>query len=327
LSSRPADWIGRWEPDGDGRKLWAADLAVDRLTGKTALRERSFSDRIAEQASKQRWLGLHHFGTDHPLVSAVAAAEMDLPLLFSFAPGEVEPALYERATVLRTALRAAGAFTAASREEAALVSRWLAPENLPGFVVPELVAEADEEPQELSPMLRAQLEAAGRPLLGCWGHHGRLSGLSILLEVARALQAGLVLVGSFEKSELYDLATSVDRHPLSERILRPGRLPRPQALAVLRACDLAVFPLRGPGQARYALEALAAGVKVLVSATGPLLEVDGLTTVAGSEDWEGAVTMAMESWSGPAPGWSQPFSSAAVEGRWRDVYRAMGWCS
>lgn len=321
-SAQPNDWIGRWVPAGDRAwKLLAADLAVDRLTGKQHTRMRSYSDRLVERARQEEWVGLHHFGLSGPgpLVSAVAAAEMGLPLLLSLGEGEAEDALYQQPGVLRAALRAANAFTAPSQQEADLVSRLLAPKELPALVtVTRALAEVAAAEFELPVGL-------ARPLLGAWGCHGRESGLPLLLDLLEPLGASLLLVGPFEKAELYEMSSLVDHHPASERVLRLGELPEARALGVLRACDLAVFPLRGGAQASYALRALAAGARVIAPALGPLASVSGLTSP--EPDLRRAVEAALESWQPPARGWNEAFSAGVVEQGWRNAYRMAGLCS
>ena len=326
VSSQPEDWIGRWHADakrGEGSwKLLAADLAVDRMTGKTQMRMRTYSDRIAELARRESWAGLHHFGVagQGPLVSAVAAAELDLPLLLSFADGEVENALYTQPSELRTALRGASAFTAPSRSEVEMVKRFLAPPELSSVVVPALVVVQEA-------VATSELRLGPRPLLGCWGRLGRDSGLAVLLELADKLEASLALIGPFEKAEMYDLSSLIDRHRLSERIFRLGDLAGPQALSALRACDLAVFPMAGSGQTQYALDALAAGAQVIASAVGPLAEVEGLATVAPSGDWELAVREALGGWKAPLARWADAHSPPTVSSRWKEAYQAAGLCT
>jgi hypothetical protein len=325
VSPQPEDWIGRWQadPKGDGSwKLLAADLAVDRMTGKTQMRMRTYSDRIAELARRESWSGLHQYGVggQGALVSAVAAAELGLPLLLSFADGEVETAVYGQPVELRTALRAATAFTAPSRAEEDLVRRFLAPPGLSSVVVPALVV-AHEAVAEAQPLL------SPRPLLGCWGRLGRDSGLAVMLELADKLEASLALIGPFEKAEMYDLSSLIDRHRLSERIFRFGDLAGPQALSVLCACDLAVFPMAGSGQAQYALDALAAGARVIASAVGPLAEVEGLATVAPSGNWESAVREALGGWKAPLAQWADAYSPTTVSSRWKEAYELAGLCT
>jgi hypothetical protein len=135
----------------------------------------------------------------------------------------------------------------------------------------------------------------------------------------------LVLVGPFERSEMYELSPLLDRHRLSERISRPGDLPAAQALSALLACHLAVFPMPGPAQSDYALRALAAGVRVVARAVGGLAEVEGLTALG--QDVSHSVRAALEHWSPPVEGWARAWSASLVAARWREAYRLAGLCS
>ena len=323
MSDNPGDWIGRLEelPDGEWR-ISAADFAVDRITGKTHLRSRSHSDRLIQLARQRGWTGIHHYGVtgQSPLISAVAAAELELPLLLSFTEGEAETALFTGPADLRSCLRAAGAFTAPSTGEAALVSRFGATPSVvvPPRVIPVEIAAADD----------AVLGAHGSgPWLGCWGRHGRVSGLSVLLDLVGELQANLLLVGPFESSEMYDWSPRIDNHSGSERILRAGVKSAPQALGLLRSCDLAVFPMVVSTQAHYALTALAGGAKVLASRVGTLADVPGLRTVGPEQDWARAVREALSDSFAPDEAWLGGHSAELVEQRWKQAYELAGLCT
>lgn len=323
MSDNPRDWIGRLEdlPDG-GWRICAADLSVDRITGKTHLRSRSHSDRLMQLARQQGWTGIHHYGVtgQSPLISAVAAAELELPLLLSFAEGEAETALYAGSADIRSCLRAAGAFTVPSTGEAALVSRFGA---TPSVVVPPRVL-----PVEIAAADHAVLSAhRSGPLLGCWGRHGRASGLSVLLDLLEELQANLLLVGPFESSEMYDWSPRIDNHAGSERILRVGMKSPSEALGLLLTCDLAVFPMAVSTQAGHALTALAGGVKVLASRVGVLADVPGLRTVGPEQDWAQAVREALDDSFSPDDAWLSGHSAEVVEQRWKQAYELAGLCT
>lgn len=328
LSTDPTDWIGSLgQISQDHWTLRAADLSIDKLTGKTHLRSRSFTDRLMELARREGWTGIHHYGVGdfYALTSAVAAAELELPFLLSFAPGEAQSILFEKAADLRAALRASTAFTAPSQHETNLIDRFLS-EKRTSVVVPTALPE-DHGRFSLSTSEAALWEAVPRPLLGCWGRHGRTSGLATMLDLVQELSASLLLVGPFEAAEMYDWSPRIDHHPMSERIFRVGKRSPEESVALLRVCDLAVFPMALSSQANYALRSLSGGAKVVSSRVGVLADVEGLSTVAVGADWTAPIREKLLDWKEPAGNWRCAFSTEAVNEAWKRAYLAGGLCT
>jgi hypothetical protein len=306
-SSEPLEWIGNVVETSTGWTIQASDLAADKLTGKTHLRMRSLSDRLAGLAVSQEWTGIHHVGVEYAMVSAVAGAELDLPFVFSFDLGEAEGLLFEQHHILSTVLTACQAFTVPSEADLRTVQRLLATTS-PGFVVPPAISFEEFPDADVDPNL-----------VGSWGVHGRESGLPTVLALAPTEEKSLLLLGSYEPAEMYEFSSALDHHLLSEKILRPGGLDERDCLARLRLCGHCVFPLLTSRQALYPLKALAAGARVTASRVNLLRDVPGLHMV--DDDWQAAL---VSPWNHPRNDWQGRFSHAYVEKRWKEVY---GTCS
>ncbi|MEW6284021.1 MAG: hypothetical protein AB1758_35740 [Candidatus Eremiobacterota bacterium] len=135
LSPREEDWWGRLIPCPGGYRILAADLDVDRLAGGYHHRYRTQADLIG-QAARLEQLTLLHWRGGHPMVAAVAAAELRLGLILEL------PALPRTFESLMCAAPIARLRVAADPDQARAWERLLGCAVRPAADWPELYREA-----------------------------------------------------------------------------------------------------------------------------------------------------------------------------------------
>ena len=96
LSGNERDWCGRVEQltlNGvRAYRIHAADLRVDRVSGNTDMRHRTFVDELVRIARREKLDVLHVFGAFElrPFVAALAAVEADIPLIVTFRGSDLD---------------------------------------------------------------------------------------------------------------------------------------------------------------------------------------------------------------------------------------------
>jgi alpha-1,3-rhamnosyl/mannosyltransferase len=108
-----------------------------------------------------------------------------------------------------------------------------------------------------------------------WPHKNHATLVRAFAKVAAAQHdVTLVLTGG-EAQEEENVADLIDRLGLRDRILRTGRIPRDDLLAILRGAVALTFPSRYEGFGLPVLEAMSLGTPVLAADTTALPEVVG----------------------------------------------------
>jgi glycosyltransferase involved in cell wall biosynthesis len=122
-------------------------------------------------------------------------------------------------------------------------------------------------------------------------HKGHRTAVRALARLAdRHPDLRLVLAGGAGPSE-DAVAAEIEEHALTERVIRPGRLPTSSMVALIEAADVLLFPSTYEGFGIPPLEAMTMGTPVVACAAASLPEVigDGGVLVPPDDDAQLAI--------------------------------------
>lgn len=284
LSGNEQDWCGRVEQmEIDGTRAYrihAADLRVDRVSGNTDMRHRTYVDELVRIIRREKLDLLHVWGAfeQRPFVSALAAVETEIPLIITFRGSDLDVRIFgDHFAHLQAAVRYADACACLNAKAVRVITRLLQP---PGrcYVIPNHV----EMPPKRAPEAAEAADAApvvlshdGTPVIGCVGEFRRVMGLDWLLRafalVAAEMPCRLALIGPMRATEALYYTPLIDRHPYAQRIVRVGEVAHEGIPAYLNACDLLVFPSVSDGSPNKVLEAMMAARPVVAAPVGGIL--------------------------------------------------------
>ena len=222
---------------------------------------------------------MHSHGLWAPanVIAAGAAGKAHLPHIIaprgSFEPGALAKSAWKKAIFKRLyvnrALREAACFHALTEREAWCIREFGL--TNPIAIVPNAVAVS--KPPDDRDTAAGQDWAArfGRKkLIVFLGRMHPIKGLDILIEAWRRIAGEftdwhLVLAGPDEEGYLAAIESQVEAADLADRVSFPGGLYGPDKDSLLAAADLFVLPSRSEGMSVALLEAMAAGLPVVIT--------------------------------------------------------------